>query len=68
MIVGRAMIPRRTEAASQVLPVGKLKVIRMKFVRMIKPKNPYTTEGIPASSSIAGLRIVFIRGDASSEI
>jgi len=64
--VGRAIIPKRTDAASQVFPDGRLKVTRMKFVRTTRPKNPYTTDGIPASSSIAGLRIVFIREGASS--
>jgi hypothetical protein len=67
MIVGRAITPRSSEAASHVSPVGISKLTRIKFVRTIKPKNPYTTEGIPASSSTAGLRIFFVRGDASSE-
>ncbi len=40
MIVGRAMIPRRTDAANQVLPVGRSKVTRMKFVRTMRPKKP----------------------------
>ena len=67
-IVGSAMMPRRTEAASQVSPVGRSNATRIKLVRTMRPKNPYTTEGIPASSSMAGLRIFFIRGEASSEI
>ncbi len=67
-IVGSAMMPSSTEAASQVSPVGRSNVTRMKPVSTMRPKNPYTTEGIPASSSMAGLRIFFIRGDASSAI
>ncbi len=34
----------------------------------IRPKNPYTTDGIPASSSMAGLMTSFTRGEASSAI
>ena len=40
IIVGRAMIPRRIEAASHVSPVGISKVTRMKSVSTIRPKNP----------------------------
>ena len=39
-IVGRAMIPRRTDAANHVFPVGRLNTIRMTFVRTTRPKNP----------------------------
>ena len=68
IIVGRAMMPSRTEAASHVSPVGRSKVTRMKSVRTIRPKNPYTTEGIPASSSTGRFEHYFTRGDASSEM
>ena len=66
IIVGRAMMPRRTDPASQVSPVGTEKFTRIKSVRTIRPKNPYTTDGIPARSSIAGLNMAFTRGEASS--
>ena len=66
MIVGRAMMPKRTEPASQVSPVGTEKLTLITSVRTIRPKNPYTTDGMPARSSIAGLNTAFTRGDASS--
>ncbi len=68
IIVGSVMIPRRIDPASQVCPLGMLNAMRMKVLRTIIPKNPYTTDGMPASSSVAGFRMLFIRGEASSEI
>lgn len=60
------MMPNRTEPASQVSPVGIEKFTRIRSVSTIKPKNPYTTDGIPANSSIAGLTIAFTRGGEAS--
>lgn len=68
MIVGSAMIPSNIDPASHDSPVGTSNEILIQFVRIIRPKNPYTTEGIPASSSIAGLMTAFTRGGASSDM
>ena len=48
MIVGSAITPRRMDPASQVSPLGTAKFTRIQSVRTIRPKNPNTTEGIPA--------------------
>jgi len=66
VIVGMAMIARRIEPASQLDPEGWSKAMRIQSVRRIRPKNPYTTEGMPASSSTAGLMTAFVRGPAIS--
>ncbi len=68
VMVGIAMIPRSIDPASHDSPVGTSKVICNHVVRTINPKKPNTTDGIPASSSIAGFIIAFIRGVASSAI
>ncbi len=68
VMVGRAMIARRMEPASQVRPDSRLKVTCRNPVNTIRPKKPYTTEGIPARSSMAGLRTLLIRGEAISAI
>ncbi len=67
-IVGSAIIPRRIDPASQVSPVGTSKETRIQLVSTTSPKKPYTTEGMPASSSTAGLIMVRRRGPASSEM
>ena len=44
-------------AASRQAPEDRLKVSRIKGTSTIMPTRPYTTEGIPASSSTADLMI-----------
>ena len=51
MIVGRIMIPRRRDAASQLVPVPP-NVFLISGTISTSPKNPYTIEGTPAISSI----------------
>ncbi len=68
MMVGSAMMPSSMDPASHDSPEGTSNVTRIQFVRTIRPKNPSTTEGIPARSSVAGFASCFTRGDASSAI
>ena len=53
-IVGSAIIPRITEAAAHEKPLGISSVFCRKLHKTSIPKNPYTTDGIPARSSTAG--------------
>jgi hypothetical protein len=59
IIVGRIIIPRRIIAANIENPVvanpSPLNTSRISGTITIIPKNPYTTDGIPAISSTAGL-------------
>ena len=53
MIVGRIIIPSRTQAASILVPVPP-KICLIRGTMRIRPKKPYTIDGMPARSSIAG--------------
>ena len=55
MIVGSDMIPSRMEPASTHSPEGTANVTRIHSTSTSRPKNPKTTEGMPARSSITGL-------------
>ena len=68
VMVGRAMTARRMDPASQVRPDARSKVTRRTSVRIIRPKKPYTTDGIPARSSMAGLRTLLVREEAISAV
>ncbi len=64
---GMNMIPRRIDAARIDLPVSMSKLRSRKATRIKTPRKPYTIEGTPAKSSMAGFRIERDRGPASSE-
>ena len=70
MTVGRAMIPRSIEPASQdslnTSWFSKMSLRKGSSTRT--PKNPYTTEGIPAKTSHTGFRMLRILGEAISEM
>jgi hypothetical protein len=54
MIVGSAIIASIMEPVRAVCPVGRLKVFCTIGTNTISPKNPNTTEGMPARISIKG--------------
>ncbi len=67
-MVGNAMIASTTAPAKAVSPTGRFMDFWMSGTRTTSPKKPYTTEGIPASNSITGLRMPCMRFGASSAI
>src|SRR5665648_892022 len=67
MIVGSAIIPSMMEPASAVCPVGRSKLVCRYGTSTTSPKNPYTTEGMPASISTIGFRVFRIFISAISE-
>ena len=52
MMVGSTMMDRMMATAMRLLP-GPPKRLRTKGTTTIMPKNPYTTDGMPASRSMA---------------
>jgi hypothetical protein len=68
IIVGSAIIPRIMEPVKAVCPVGRLKTSLISGTSTTSPKNPNTTEGMPARISIKGFRKSATLGCASSEI
>ncbi len=59
MIVGSIIIANSSEAVSILKPVPP-KVLRTNGTSVRMPKNPYTTDGMPAISAIIGCRIFII--------
>ncbi len=57
MMVGSAMYARMIEPVKAVRPVGRLSVSRTTDDKITIPKNPNTTDGMPATISIIGFRI-----------
>ena len=53
MMEGRIITDSTMIAARRVAPEGRLKATRMAGTSRIMPTRPYTTEGMPASSSTA---------------
>ena len=53
IMVGSTMIARMKIAAKSELPDAELKRRCTSGTTIMRPKNPYTTEGIPASRSPA---------------
>jgi hypothetical protein len=68
MIVGSAITPSIKEPVRAVCPVGRLKVFCTTGTNITSPKNPKTTEGIPARISIKGFSKSSNFGFAISEI
>ena len=68
IIVGSAIIPSIIEPVRAVCPVGRLKVSCTIGTSTISPKNPNTTEGMPARISIKGFIKSATFGCAISEI
>ena len=62
-MIANTILPERA-----VSPTGRLKVFWTSGTIMTNPKNPNTTEGIPARSSIKGFRIERICLEANSAI
>ena len=65
MTVGKIMMPRMMDAARIESP-GPPIYSRIKGARTITPRNPKTTEGIPASSSMVGLMMRITRRGRNS--
>jgi glycosyltransferase involved in cell wall biosynthesis len=65
IMVGRTITVRIKDAASILKPVPP-KYTLIIGTSTISPKNPYTTEGIPARVSITGFKILLIVRGASS--
>ena len=61
IIVGSIIRPKRMEAVSTLMPLPP-KVSRTKGTNITSPKNPYTTEGIPAMRLVAGFIILYSHG------
>lgn len=57
IIVGSIIRPKRMEAVSTLMPLPP-KVSRTKGTNITSPKNPYTTEGIPAMRLVAGFYLI----------
>ena len=68
MIVGIAMIPSSSDAASQERPYVTSNASLRKGTSTTSPKNPYTTDGIPAKTSQIGLRMLRYLEGATSEM
>ena len=66
IIVGSIIKVNIMIAASRLLPGGARRVL-IKGTITTRPKKPYTTDGIPARSSIAGLNSLTITAGAISE-
>ncbi len=60
MIVGSAMMPSTMLPARPVSPTGKLNTFWIRGTITISPKKPYTTEGIPARSSMSGFMTLLV--------
>ena len=67
-IVGSAIIASTGLPASPLSPTGSPKVFWSMGTMTISPKNPYTTDGMPLSSSIMGFSTPLTFGDATSDM
>ena len=67
-IVGRAMMARTRLPASPLSPTGSPNTCWSIGTITIRPKKPYTTDGIPFNSSITGFRKPLTRSEATSDI
>ena len=66
IIVGSAMIASTILPARAVSPTGNLNDCCKKGTITTRPKKPYTTDGIPARSSISGFKKFRTRIEAIS--
>ena len=57
IIVGKIMMPSKTDAVSIVLPATP-KMFCTSGTKTTRPKKPYTTDGTPAINSVAGFKIL----------
>jgi len=67
-MVGTAISASMIEALTMLSPVGRSKVSWSQGASTTMPKNPRTTEGSPASSSMTGFAISLTAGGAISEM
>ena len=56
-MVGRIIMPSRMPAVRTLFPTPKM--LCMMGTRTTSPKKPYTMDGMPASSEIAGFKILY---------
>jgi len=66
IIVGRIITPKMMDVDKREKPDPPRQFLTSGTIYMT-PKNPYTTEGIPASNSRAGFKNIFIRLPEYSE-